>query len=91
MELELLDQLEDKVDVAVTAVQELRVENDLLKEETKDLEKRVEQLAEDAKSAGSAQEEVTRLTERCETLEKKLEGVRGRIEKMVGKMKSLEG
>ncbi|NNE44075.1 MAG: cell division protein ZapB [Gemmatimonadetes bacterium] len=91
MELELLDQLEDKVDVAVTAVQELRIENDLLKEETQDLEKRVEALSQDAKSAGTAKEEVTRLTTRCEDLEKKLEGVRGRIEKMVGKMKSLEG
>ena len=91
MELELLDQLEDKVDVAVTAVQDLRVENDLLKEESKDLEKRVEDLLKDAESAGTAQEEVTRLTARCEELEKKLEGVRGRIEKMVGKMKDLEG
>lgn len=91
MDLELLDALEDKVDVAVSAVQELRMENDLLKEETQKLEERVAVLVKDAEGAGTAREEVTRLTERCSEMEKKLEGVRGRIEKMIGKMKTLEG
>ena len=41
MDLELLDRLEDRVDVAVSTVRDLRVENEILKEETQDLEKKV--------------------------------------------------
>jgi FtsZ-binding cell division protein ZapB len=90
MDLELLDTLEEKVDEAVAAVRELRMENELLKEETEGLEKKVEALTRDVAAAGGAREEVSKLTSRCQDLEKKLEGVRARIEKMVTSMKALE-
>jgi FtsZ-binding cell division protein ZapB len=91
MDLELLDTLEDKVDQAVAAVQELRAENELLREETQELERKVEALTRDVAGAGAARDEVSRLAARCGELESKLEGVRGRIEKMVERMKGLEG
>lgn len=91
MDLELLDQLEDKVDVAVSAVQDLRMENELLKEETQELEGKVESLTRSLETAGAAQGEVAKLRERCEELERKLAGVRSRIERMVDKMQSVAG
>ena len=47
MDLELLDRLEDRVDVAVTTVRDLRVENEILREETQELEKKVTGLGSD--------------------------------------------
>jgi FtsZ-binding cell division protein ZapB len=91
MDLELLDQLEDKVDVAVSAVQDLRMENELLKEEAQELERKVEGLTRSLETAGAAQEELGKLRERCEELERKLAGVRTRIERMVDKMQSVAG
>lgn len=90
MDLELLDQLEDRVDVAVSTVRDLRMENELLKEETQELEKRVEDLERDLTGAREVRGQVEPLQARCEELERKLEGVRGRIEKMVEKMRALE-
>jgi predicted RNase H-like nuclease (RuvC/YqgF family) len=90
MDLELLDTLEERVDLAVAAVQELRAENDVLRQETQELERRVEGLTRDVAGAHAARDEVARLAARCEELESKLEGVRGRIEKMVQRMRQLE-
>lgn len=91
MDLELLDQLEDRVDVAVTTVRDLRTENELLKEETQELEKKVDDLERDLAGAREVHGQLEPLRARCEELERKLEGVRGRIEKMVDKMRALEG
>ncbi|HMB68162.1 MAG TPA: cell division protein ZapB [bacterium] len=91
MDLELLDQLEDKVDVAVSAVQDLRMENELLKEETQELEQKVESLSKSLETAGAAQGEMKTLQKRCEELEQKLGGVKSRIERMVEKMQSVAG
>lgn len=91
MDLELLDRLEDRVDVAVATVNDLRMENDLLKEETQELEKKVENLTRDLESAAASQEVIEDLRKRCTEMEQKLDNVRGRIESMVGKMKALEG
>lgn len=90
MDLELLDQLEVKVDVAVNTVHDLRTENELLREEAQELERKVASLTTDLENVGEAREEVSRLRARCGELEKKLAGVRGRIERMVEKMKTLE-
>jgi FtsZ-binding cell division protein ZapB len=90
MDLELLDTLEDRVDQAVSAVQELRAENETLRGETQQLERKLESLTRDAAGAGAAREEATRLAARCQELESKLAGVRGRIEKMVERMQGLQ-
>ena len=91
MDLEILDHLEDRVDIAVSTVGDLRVENDMLKEEARGLEQKLENLSRDLESAGAAQQVIDDLRKRCTELEAKLEDVRGRIERMVGKMKALEG
>jgi len=91
MDLELLDRLEDRVDVAVSTVNDLRMENELLKEETQELGKKVENLTRDLESAATSQQVIEDLRGRCSEMEQKLENVRGRIENMVGKMKALEG
>jgi FtsZ-binding cell division protein ZapB len=91
MDLELLDRLEDRVDVAVSTVRDLRVENEVLREEAKELENKLENLSRDLEAAGAAQQVIDELRGRCTELEQKLESVRGRIENMVGKMKALEG
>lgn len=91
MDLELLDQLEDKVDVAMTAVNELRLENALLREEAGELQKKINALTADLHVASEGRAEATKLKVRCEELEVRLTGVRSRIEKMVGKLKALEG
>lgn len=91
MDLELLDRLEDRVDVAVSTVNDLRMENDLLKEETAELEKKVENLTRDLESSAASQQVIEDLRKRCTDMEQKLDNVRGRIESMVGKMKALEG
>ncbi len=91
MDLELLDRLEDRVDIAVSTVGDLRVENDLLKEESHELETKLENLSRDLEAAGAAQQVIEDLRKRSTELEEKLGSVRDRIEKMVGKMKALEG
>jgi FtsZ-binding cell division protein ZapB len=91
MDLELLDHLEDRVDVAVSTVGDLRVENEMLKEEARGLEQKLESLTSELESAGAAAQVVEDLRKRCAELEEKLDGVRTRIERMVGKMKALEG
>jgi len=90
MNLELLDELEDKVDVAVNAIQELRAENDGLKEEARQLGEKIRGLTADLERAGASASEVTELRAKCEDLETRLGRVRGRIEGMVQKMKALE-
>lgn len=91
MDLELLDRLEDRVDVAVSTVRDLRVENEVLKEESKELGEKLDKITRDLEAAGAAQQVVDELRARCTELEQKLESVRGRIESMVDKMKTLEG
>lgn len=91
MDLELLDRLEDKVDVCVTTVRELRTENETLREETRALKDRVAALTRDLGSHGAARTDAEALRARCADLERKLERVRARIETMVGKIKTLEG
>ena len=91
MDLELLDQLEDKVDVAVSTVRDLRMENELLKEETADLGKKVEALSKELAAAAESKGDAEALAARCAEFEQKLERVRGRIGNMVDKMKALEG
>ena len=91
MDLELLDQLEDKVDVAVSTVRDLRMDNELLKEETADLGKRIEALSKELAAAAGSKGDAEALAGRCAEFEKKLERVRGRIGTMVEKMKALEG
>ncbi len=91
MDLELLDRLEDKVDVCVTTVRDLRAENESLRAETRTLEDRVASLTRDLESRGAAHADAESLRSRCADLERKLERVRTRIEAMVGKIKTLEG
>jgi FtsZ-binding cell division protein ZapB len=91
LDLELLDQLEDRVDVAVSTVRDLRMENETLKEEARELGRKVEALAKELESAAESQGDADKLRARCEELEQKLGRVRTRIESMVGKMKALEG
>jgi len=91
MDLELLDRLEDKVDVCVTTVRDLRAENEALREETRTLEKRVESLTRDLETGRASHEDAQQLRGRCAELEKKLARVRQRIEGMVDKIKTLEG
>lgn len=91
MDLELLDQLEEKVDVAMSAVHELRLENAFLREEAQELQKKIQSLTQDLRNAADGRGESQRLKTRCEELERRLDGVKGRVEKMVGKLKALEG
>jgi FtsZ-binding cell division protein ZapB len=91
MDLELLDQLEDKVDVAVATVRDLKMENELLKEETGELGKKVEDLSRELAAAAEQKGDAEALAGKCAELEKKLGRVRARIESMVEKMKALEG
>jgi FtsZ-binding cell division protein ZapB len=91
MDIELLDQLEEKVDVAMAAVQELKLENALLREEAQELQKKIHSLTQDLRNAADGRGESQRLKTRCDELERRLDGVKGRIEKMVGKLKALEG
>lgn len=91
MDLELLDALEERVDVCVSTVRDLRAENETLRGETRELNKKIESLTRDAQAKTSSREDVDRLRARCGELEKKLERVRHRIEGMVVKIKALEG
>ena len=91
MDLELLDQLEDRIDVAVSTVRDLKMENELLKEETADLGKKVEAVTQELAAAGASKDAAKALAARYAELEQKLARVRGRIESMVEKMKALEG
>ena len=90
MDLELLDRLEDKVDFAVHAVNELRSENGMLKEEASDLRKKVAALTSALEASGEAKSLADELRGKCAMLEEKLQSVRGRVESMVEKMKALE-
>jgi FtsZ-binding cell division protein ZapB len=90
MNLELLDELESKVDNAVNTVTELRSQNELLKGESQGLEEKIRSLAADLQAAGESQSVVDELRAKCEDLEARLGRVRGRIEGMVDKMKALE-
>ncbi|GJM44685.1 MAG: hypothetical protein DHS20C21_15270 [Gemmatimonadota bacterium] len=90
MDLEILDRLESRVDVAVSTVRDLRMENELLREETQGLEKKMTDLGAEVDSAKADRANVEELQTRCRELEQKLEGVRGRIQGMVEKMKALE-
>jgi FtsZ-binding cell division protein ZapB len=91
MDLELLDSLEDKVDVAVSTVRDLKMENELLKEETSGLGAKVEALSKELTASAGSKGDAEALSARCTELEQKLKRVRGRIVKMVDKMKALEG
>ncbi len=91
MDLELLDQLEERVDVAMSAVHELRLENAFLREESLELQKKIQALTQDLRNAVDGRGESQRLKTRCDDLERRLDGVKGRVEKMVGKLKALEG
>jgi FtsZ-binding cell division protein ZapB len=91
MNLELLDELEDKVDVAVQAITELRAENESLKGDAKELEEKVRKLTSELAATGQTKSEATELKAKCEDLGARLERVRGRIQGMVDKMKALEG
>jgi len=90
MDLQILDQLEDKVDVAITAVNELRLENSLLREEREELQKRIHSMSQELGQSTDGRAHSAKLKTRCEELEGRLASVRGRIEKIVGKMKTLE-
>jgi FtsZ-binding cell division protein ZapB len=90
MDLELLDRLEDRVDVAVQAVNELRMENEMLKEEASDLRKKIAALTSDLEESSQAKSLAVELRGKCEALGEKLGSVRGRVESMVEKMKALE-
>ena len=90
MDLQLLDQLEEKVDGTITAVNELRLENALLREETAELQNRIQSLTKELDGSADGRAQATKLKARCEELEGKLTGLRGRIERIVGKMKTLE-
>lgn len=91
MELELLDELEDKVDVAVNAVNELRMENELLKEDKAELEKKIAKLSKDLEVGAESLAEAKTLRARVSELEEKLDGVRTRVATIVAKMKTVEG
>jgi chromosome segregation ATPase len=91
MDLELLDALEERVDVCVSTVRELRAENEELRGQTRELEKKIETMTRDLHARASSHDEETRLRQRCTELEKKLERVRHRIQAMVEKVKTLEG
>ncbi|MCA9752329.1 MAG: cell division protein ZapB [Gemmatimonadetes bacterium] len=91
MDLELLDRLEDRVDVAVSTVRDLKMENELLKEETSELQTKVEALTKELAAVAEQKGDADKLRQQCGELEKKLDRVRGRIESMVDKMKALEG
>lgn len=89
-DLELLDRLEERVDLCVGAIRDARAENDTLRGEAADLERRIEALSRDAGKKASSHEEAAVLRSRCTDLEHKLEKVRRRIEALVGKLKTLE-
>jgi FtsZ-binding cell division protein ZapB len=91
MDLELLDRLEDKVDVCVSTVRDLRSENESLREETRSLESKVAALTRDLESTQTSRGDADALRTRCTELEKKLQRVRVRIEAMVEKIRTLEG
>ena len=91
MDLELLDALEDRVDVCVSTVRDLRAENESLRGETRELHKKIESLTRDLHAKTSSREDVERVRARCHELEKKLARVRHRIEGVVEKFKLLEG
>lgn len=90
MDLELLDRLEDRVDVAMKAVNELRTENEMLKEEASELRKKTAALMKELEEAGESKTLADEFRGKCEALEEKLSSVRGRVEGMVEKMKALE-
>ena len=91
MELEILDRLEDKVDVCVSAMRDLRAENEALRAENRALEQKVAALGREAEAGSTQRADAEHWRERCTELEKKMERVRGRIESMVEKIKTLEG
>jgi FtsZ-binding cell division protein ZapB len=91
MDLELLDALEEKVDVCVSTVRDLRAENDALRAETRELHKKIETLTRELQAKASSREEGERLRARGAELEKKLERVRHRIQAILEKVKTLEG
>jgi FtsZ-binding cell division protein ZapB len=90
MSLELLDRLEDKVDLCVAAMRDARAENETLRGEAQDLERKIEALSRDLHKRSASSEEVGALRSRCTDLERKLDKVRRRIEGLVDKLKSLE-
>lgn len=90
MDLELLGELEDKVDVAVRAVRELRSENESLKEDARDLGTKLERLTADLGKTSADRKAAMKLEKRCQELERRLQGVRVRIAKMIERMKTLE-
>ncbi|HET9888746.1 MAG TPA: cell division protein ZapB [bacterium] len=90
MDLQLLDQLEEKVDVTITAVNELRLENSLLREERAELQNKIQLLTKELGGQADGRAESVQYKARCEELEARFAGLRGRIEKIVSKMKTLE-
>ena len=90
MDLELLDQLEERVDGTITAVNKLRLENALLREETAELQNKIQSMTKELGGSADGRAQVAKLKARCEELEGKLGSLRGRIERIVGKMKTLE-
>ena len=91
MDLELLDRLEDKVDVCVAAMRDLRAENEALREENRALEQKVAALGREAEAGGAQRADAEQWRARCAEFEKKMERVRGRIASMVEKIKTIEG
>jgi FtsZ-binding cell division protein ZapB len=90
MDLELLDELEGKVDACASTVQELRTQNGLLQEEVEGLEQKVSELSGALDEAGETRNRSDKLQVRCSELEKRLAQVRGRIGRMIDRMKALE-
>ena len=71
MDLQLLDQLEEKVDVTITTVNELRMENSLLREETSELQKKIQSLTKELGGAADGRAESIQYKARCEELEER--------------------
>jgi chromosome segregation ATPase len=90
VDLALLDQLEGKVDACVSTMAELRKQNGLLEEEIEGLEQKVAELTGALDEAGDSGRRCEELLSRCTELEKKMAQVRGRIGRMVERMKALE-
>jgi predicted RNase H-like nuclease (RuvC/YqgF family) len=91
MDLELLDRLEDRVEACVSTVRDLRSENETLRAGAAALERKVESLTRDLQTRAASRDDVEKLRARCAELERKLARVRGRIEGMVERIKTLEG
>ena len=72
-------------------MRDLRAENEALRQENRGLAQKVSTLSGELEAGQRQRGDMEQWRTRCIEVEKKMERVRGRIESMVAKIKTLEG